>query len=274
MSWSGDGLPGDPGFSPDADRAALLDPATDAAALASIAQRRPELGAFVATHPNAYDGLLDWLAQHGDVKARAAVAGRRAATADRPRGRGPSPVAAGFITGGAVLLVALVAIGIWVIGPRVATGGASAATASPSASAQASAAGDRAEDSSTHGSESAPSTASTSRPTATAPAPSSLQGRWHGTISGDTRVYTVDVDILDAGGQLSAVVTYPVQPCTGHWTQTGRTTTAVTVVENMPKGNVCIDGVTLTLTPNKDGTISYSGRSGSAFLTSTLTRVG
>ena len=55
----------------------LRDPNTPAERLAAIAAANPELGAGVARHPNAYEGLLDWLAQYGDEAARAAVAERR-----------------------------------------------------------------------------------------------------------------------------------------------------------------------------------------------------
>lgn len=55
----------------------LRDPSTPAERLAAIASSHPELGADVARHPNAYDGLLDWLSRYGDDAARAAVAERR-----------------------------------------------------------------------------------------------------------------------------------------------------------------------------------------------------
>lgn len=53
-------------------------PATSAARLAEIASRHPELRRAVAQHPNATDGLLDWLAEHGDEATKAIVAYRRA----------------------------------------------------------------------------------------------------------------------------------------------------------------------------------------------------
>jgi hypothetical protein len=55
----------------------LRDPATSAERLAAIAATNPELGADIAWHPNAYDGLLDWLRDYGDEAARAAVLERR-----------------------------------------------------------------------------------------------------------------------------------------------------------------------------------------------------
>lgn len=106
------------------------------------------------------------------------------------------------------------------------------------------------------------------------PAPLSLQGRWHGDVHGDWHEYTVDAEITDANGRLSAVVTYPVQPCAGRWTQTNRSTDTVTVNETMPSDSRCLNNVSLTLTVNADGTLSYSGWSGNAFLTATLVRSG
>lgn len=58
------------------------DPATPAARLAEIAAADPALGAEVAVHPNTYPELLDWIAQYGDDRARAAVAARRQPVAD------------------------------------------------------------------------------------------------------------------------------------------------------------------------------------------------
>lgn len=76
----------------DAARAAALNPWTGGDALAAIAAARPDLGALVAAHPNAYDGLLDWLAEYGDAAARQAVAARRRAASVPPPP--PMPVAA------------------------------------------------------------------------------------------------------------------------------------------------------------------------------------
>ena len=56
---------------------ALNDPLTRADDLAAIAAAQPAYGALVATHPNAYPALLDWLDQNGDFATREAVAGRR-----------------------------------------------------------------------------------------------------------------------------------------------------------------------------------------------------
>jgi len=58
---------------PAAAAAALADANTSPADLAEIARLHPEYGAKVAAHPNAYPGLLDWLAQYGNDAARAAV---------------------------------------------------------------------------------------------------------------------------------------------------------------------------------------------------------
>lgn len=40
---------------------AVVDLSTDAAALAAIAERHPELRAAVRAHPNCYAGLRDWI---------------------------------------------------------------------------------------------------------------------------------------------------------------------------------------------------------------------
>lgn len=42
----------------------VTDPATTAAGLAEIAQGHPELWPEVATHPQAYPELVDWIARH------------------------------------------------------------------------------------------------------------------------------------------------------------------------------------------------------------------
>lgn len=57
--------------------------------LARLAMERPELGAQIAAHPNAYGALLDWLERYGDADARAAVAVRRT-----PPPPPPAPVGA------------------------------------------------------------------------------------------------------------------------------------------------------------------------------------
>ncbi len=60
-----------------AAQAAVANPATTADDLASIAQWHPGLRVLVANHPNAYDGLLDWMAGLGDPQVTEAVAVRR-----------------------------------------------------------------------------------------------------------------------------------------------------------------------------------------------------
>ena len=62
-----------------AAQAALLDPSTSPADLASIAQAQPALRILVAGHSNAYPALLDWLSRNGDDAVKAAVANRRSA---------------------------------------------------------------------------------------------------------------------------------------------------------------------------------------------------
>jgi hypothetical protein len=44
--------------------------------LASLAHEFPELRARIAVHPNAYPGLLEWLAEYGDAGVRSALASR------------------------------------------------------------------------------------------------------------------------------------------------------------------------------------------------------
>jgi hypothetical protein len=76
---------------PWSDRATAADavarPETAAADLAAIVQAHPDLGVDVAFHPNAYPGLLDWMAEHGRPAVQDAVRHRRAgepATPTRP----------------------------------------------------------------------------------------------------------------------------------------------------------------------------------------------
>lgn len=64
-------------------------PGTGHERLAQIAQERPDLASAVVWHPNAYDGLLDWIAAHGDEAAKSAIASRRAQAAATP----PPPAA-------------------------------------------------------------------------------------------------------------------------------------------------------------------------------------
>lgn len=59
----------------------IRNPQTSAERLGQIAASRPDLAAAIAAHPNAYEGLLDWIAAHGDDEAKAAVAARRAPAA-------------------------------------------------------------------------------------------------------------------------------------------------------------------------------------------------
>jgi hypothetical protein len=58
--------------------AAVSDPATPPADLATIARYHPSLRRLVAQHPNAYPGLLDWLKNLGDPQLAQTVAARRA----------------------------------------------------------------------------------------------------------------------------------------------------------------------------------------------------
>jgi len=53
---------------------AVVDPSTSAADLAQIAQVQPGLRAQIATHPNVYPGLLQWMAAQGDASAPAPLA--------------------------------------------------------------------------------------------------------------------------------------------------------------------------------------------------------
>ncbi|OCG73576.1 hypothetical protein A7J15_07850 [Microbacterium sediminis] len=91
---------------------------------------RPELGAQIAAHPNAYGALLDWLERYGDADARSAVALRRtpppplpvaaAATARREPGRRRPPArrrgwAIGAVAAGAVLLLVAGAAVAWTL---------------------------------------------------------------------------------------------------------------------------------------------------------------
>jgi len=53
---------------------AVVDPSTSAADLAQIAQLQPGLRANVASHPNVYPGLVDWLARQGITPPAQSVA--------------------------------------------------------------------------------------------------------------------------------------------------------------------------------------------------------
>ena len=61
---------------------ALADPTTSPQTLGAIAQMYPALRTQVASHPNVYPGLLDWLSGLGDPAVSAAVASRRSTTAN------------------------------------------------------------------------------------------------------------------------------------------------------------------------------------------------
>lgn len=54
--------------------AIIQDPQADPVTLAKVAYENPEFGANVAAHPRAYPGLLRWIAQFGDERARTTVA--------------------------------------------------------------------------------------------------------------------------------------------------------------------------------------------------------
>jgi len=59
--------------------AAVNDRNTTATTLQAIADQHHDLWAQVASHPNAYPALLDWLDSEGDTEVRKAVAARRSA---------------------------------------------------------------------------------------------------------------------------------------------------------------------------------------------------
>ncbi|MGN8025466.1 hypothetical protein [Microbacterium sp. 22242] len=54
------------------------DPATPPARLAELLTARPDLGAMIARHPQAYPEMLAWIGRHGDTAAQAAVLERLA----------------------------------------------------------------------------------------------------------------------------------------------------------------------------------------------------
>jgi len=58
--------------------AAVSDPSTPGATLQAVAAVRPELWPQIATHPNAYPGLLNWLSSVGDIQVQNIVASRQA----------------------------------------------------------------------------------------------------------------------------------------------------------------------------------------------------
>lgn len=70
----------------DAAVAAVQDPNADPVFLAKIAYENPEFGANVAVNPRAYPGLLRWLAEFGDDRARRTVAQLGYAVPESPAG--------------------------------------------------------------------------------------------------------------------------------------------------------------------------------------------
>jgi hypothetical protein len=65
------------------------DPRTTAARLHEIAQADRDTWPLIAAHPQAYDGLLEWLGEHGDDSVREAIAARAAAMPPPPPPPGP-----------------------------------------------------------------------------------------------------------------------------------------------------------------------------------------
>ncbi|WP_370208062.1 hypothetical protein [Aeromicrobium sp.] len=65
------------------------DPRTSAARLHEIAQADRDTWPLIAAHPQAYDGLLEWLGEHGDDTVREAIAARAAAVPPPPPPPGP-----------------------------------------------------------------------------------------------------------------------------------------------------------------------------------------
>ncbi|MBT1182187.1 hypothetical protein JS531_09560 [Bifidobacterium sp. CP2] len=70
----------------DAAVAAVQDPNADPILLAKIAYENPEFGANVAVNQRAYPGLLRWLAEFGDDRARETVAQMGYTVSDSPAG--------------------------------------------------------------------------------------------------------------------------------------------------------------------------------------------
>jgi len=122
---------------------AVVDPATSAADLAQITQTQPSLWAQIAGHPNAFPGLLDWLAANGDVSVRQAVDARaQFGPANQSpglphSGGGKSRKALFGAIGGAVAVVVIVVLVVTLIVlPNHRAAQAAAAAASASAQAQ------------------------------------------------------------------------------------------------------------------------------------------
>jgi len=83
---------------------AVIDPTTSSQDLMSIAQAQPTLWAQIASHPNAYPALLDWLDRQGDPSVSQVVARRRLATP------APVPPAGGNLFPWGVLIIALAVV--------------------------------------------------------------------------------------------------------------------------------------------------------------------
>lgn len=66
--------------------AAVQDVNADPIVLAKIAYENPEFGANVAANPRAYPGLLRWIAEFGDDRARQVAAERGYTAATSPQG--------------------------------------------------------------------------------------------------------------------------------------------------------------------------------------------
>jgi len=107
---------------------AVVDPSTPAEDLASIAQVQKGLWVQIASHPNAYPGLLDWLSSQGDEAVRAAVASRQQQTqssvpvpppppATEPPATNPAPkrLKKSWLIGGAGVLVVALAVVLVVV---------------------------------------------------------------------------------------------------------------------------------------------------------------
>lgn len=69
------------------------DPTTPPARLAELLSTRPDLGAMIALHPQAYPEMLAWIGQHGEPAARAAVLTRLAPPAQPQAVPAASPTA-------------------------------------------------------------------------------------------------------------------------------------------------------------------------------------
>ncbi|WP_163197660.1 variant leucine-rich repeat-containing protein [Bifidobacterium platyrrhinorum] len=80
----------------DAAVAAVQDPNADPIFLAKIAYENPEFGANVAVNPRAYPGLLRWIAEFGDERARDTVAQMGYAVPDSPAGANQPSTAQSF----------------------------------------------------------------------------------------------------------------------------------------------------------------------------------